>query len=257
MAGTTIEWGRYDNSDPNACRSPLAGKTLHPWQANIINIVRQDPDPEGRDILWVFERRGGVGKSSLVKVSLHLRYYRSLVQHLVIEHGAIITGGRSADVRHSIFTALEKKLRVRLIVYDVPRKSLGYLQYPAMEEIKNGCFFSSKYEGGMCVYPNPHVVVFANEPPEFGAMSADRWKVFEIVNGNLQRFNDDGAAPILDRAVYHGVDTDVAPVPPATGPIPVGNGIPSTSTSGVDDTDLGDVSESMLAQWLADLDNLE
>ena len=49
-----------------------------------------------------------------------------------------------------------------------------------MEAIKNGCFFSGKYESGMVRFNSPHILVFANEPPERTKLSQDRWCVFAL-----------------------------------------------------------------------------
>lgn len=65
----------------------------------------------------------------------------------------------------------------KIIIIDIPRYNMDYISYGGMEEIKNGCFFSSKYEGGMVLMNSPHVIVFANQPPDEGMMSKDRWKV--------------------------------------------------------------------------------
>lgn len=75
---------------------------------------------------------------------------------------------------------LDRKVKLRIVIWDVPRYSLDYINYAAMEEVKNGCFASTKYESGMCVFRNPHVVVFANAPPDYAKMSKDRWCVFRI-----------------------------------------------------------------------------
>jgi hypothetical protein len=49
-----------------------------------------------------------------------------------------------------------------------------------MENVKDGLFFSTKYESGMVRYNPPHVIVFANVPPDVTKMSADRWVIKEI-----------------------------------------------------------------------------
>ena len=41
---------------------------------------------------------------------------------------------------------LDRKVKLRIVIWDVPRYSLDYINYAAMEEVKNGCFASTKYE---------------------------------------------------------------------------------------------------------------
>ena len=51
------------------------------------------------------------------------------------------------------------------------------ISYDGIEEIKDMMFYSGKYEGGMVVGKCPRFIVFANNPPIFEKMSADRWRV--------------------------------------------------------------------------------
>lgn len=69
----------------------------------------------------------------------------------------------------------------KLIVVDCPRSQQDYINYGAIEQIKNGLIFSGKYEGTQLVFNSPHVIVFANEPPDYSKMSMDRWNVVQIV----------------------------------------------------------------------------
>lgn len=137
------------------------------WQKEVVDLVKGEADD--RSINWYWEKKGGVGKSALVK-------------YLVVKNGAIMVSGKAADMKYAIqqyVVANEKGPSIILI--DVPRTSMGYLSYTGIEEIKNGCFFSGKYEGGMVVYNSPHIVVFANEKPDVSTMSKDRWRIKKIV----------------------------------------------------------------------------
>lgn len=74
----------------------------------------------------------------------------------------------------------------RLIVYNLPRSfKTEYLCWHALESLKDMCFFSGKFKGGMICGPCPHLFVFANEPPDYMKMSMDRWKVAKIVDKSL------------------------------------------------------------------------
>jgi len=40
-----------------------------------------------------------------------------------------------------------------------------------------------KYETGIAAFNPPHIVIFANdEPVHIDAISADRWKIYEIID---------------------------------------------------------------------------
>lgn len=149
---------------------PAPIKVVEPtgWQLHAIEAVSGEPDD--RTIHWYWEADGGVGKSSLMRYLVHKR-------------GALVCSGKAADMKYLVVKYKEEHEGIcpELIVFDVPRSSHQYLSYTGIEEIKNGCFASTKYECGMHIQNHPHVLVFANFAPTPGLdMSADRFRVFNI-----------------------------------------------------------------------------
>lgn len=141
---------------------------MKPWQRWITDKVTQRADY--RDILWVWEPEGNTGKTYLAK---YLHYF----------HGAILTGGSSGDMKHAI--ARWKQITGHYpitIIIDVARADkMRPDGYKAIEQMKNALFFSGKYESGMVASCNPpHIVVFANQPPNVKMFSSDRWVVRKI-----------------------------------------------------------------------------
>jgi len=139
------------------------------WQLDMLEILKQKPDH--RTIYWLWEPEGNFGKSAFAR-------YCCCTESL----NATLFGGKAADAKAGL--ALMKK-KPRICLLDVPR-SVEHISYTALEEIKNGVFFSSKYESGMVKMNHPHVVVLANEPPEFRKLSSDRWKVFNLRDDLIQ-----------------------------------------------------------------------
>ena len=66
-----------------------------------------------------------------------------------------------------------------------PRSKEPYVSYECLETLKDGLWTTAKYEGEVVVRNSPHVVVFANFPPNTAALSMDRWKIGEIVDDRL------------------------------------------------------------------------
>lgn len=132
------------------------------WQLKVMDIIKEKPDK--RTIHWFWEPNGNVGKTSLCK-------------HLVINHNALMLTGKSTDMYHMISKFPNKR---KLFIIDVPRSTQDYINYGAIEQMKNGLIFSGKYEGSQLVFNCPHVIVFANEPPNLSMMSADRWNIVHI-----------------------------------------------------------------------------
>lgn len=138
-----------------------------PWQVDILKMIELEPDD--RTIWWYWSAEGGVGKTQFCK-------------YLIKKHQAIMLSGKGADVRNGLVQHLDggKNECPRLVLVNVPRCHSDYLSYEALENIKDMCFYSGKYEGGMVCGPEPHLIVFANTPPVFSKMSKDRWKVVNI-----------------------------------------------------------------------------
>lgn len=132
------------------------------WQEKIMEIIKEQPDK--RTIHWFWEPSGGVGKTSLCK-------------YLVIKHNALMLSGKSNDMYHMISKFPMKR---KIILIDVPRSTQDFINYGAIEQIKNGLIFSGKYEGSQLVFNCPHVIVFANEEPDKKMMSKDRWNIIRI-----------------------------------------------------------------------------
>ncbi len=141
---------------------PLEGKKLYDWQQEILDMVRGEPDD--RKVYWYWSALGNVGKSVLCK-------------HMALKEDAVIVGGAFRDAYYAIMQRVQKKLDVHLVVFSLTRSQGSKVSYTAIEGIKDGMFFSPKYESGMCLYNAPHVLVFANEEPDLSQLSKDRWVV--------------------------------------------------------------------------------
>jgi len=139
---------------------------LRPFQKEIENLFFTEPDD--RSVFWYWETIGNVGKSAFCKYMF--------VKHNVL----IVRGGKLADIMNIVFnTDMEK---CRMIIFDLPRGTGSKISYTSLEAIKDGFITNTKYETGCKAFNPPHLVVFANfEPENIERLSADRWKVKEIV----------------------------------------------------------------------------
>jgi len=145
---------------------PLPTIDLYGWQLDCRAAMLEEPD--NRTINWYWEPDGGMGKSSMV---------RWCVQNL----RCVMCAGKASDMKYMIVKYEEKNgFFPDIVIFDVPRVSYDFISYQGIEEIKNGCFASSKFECAMVVMPYPHVFVFANHPPDTSKMSSDRWNVVDI-----------------------------------------------------------------------------
>lgn len=139
---------------------------LFDWQLDIVEICENVPND--RTINWYWEEKGGIGKTVFCK-------------YMVWHYHALVLSGKSADMKYGIIKYVEKNGQYpAVIIFDIPRSCLDYLSYQGIEEVKNGLFFSSKYESDMVIGNCPHIICFANEAPKYGKLSEDRWVVTEL-----------------------------------------------------------------------------
>ncbi len=147
---------------PKPVTDPLEDKDLHDWQKEILEMVRGPADD--RKVYWYWSSEGNIGKTVLCK-------------HMVLKEDALVVGGKFKDAYYAIAQCIQKKKDVNIVCFALSRSQGNKVSYIAIEGIKDGMFFSPKYESGMCVYNPPHVLVFANEAPDLTMLSRDRWIV--------------------------------------------------------------------------------
>lgn len=161
------------------------------WQKEIIKMV-EGPTNERR-INWIYEPVGGVGKSLLAS-------------YLSWKYDAILSEGKKADVFNQVLTHSLTHTFLDVVICDVPRTAMDYFQYGVIEKLKDCCLYSGKYEGGKWEQPrdrSPHIICFANTPPERAKMSKDRWMVYTVdEEGNL--FEEEDLGEDLDVPVVAG-----------------------------------------------------
>lgn len=148
------------------------------WQRELVDIVAaHDPalPADQRTVYWYWEDGGNTGKSFVSR-------------WLQMNTRCVVGTGKADNIFYSVAKMVEANPAgwPELVVLDIPRTYTGFVNYGALESLKNGVVNSGKYEGANCIFPPPCVVVFSNSPPQFDAMSDDRWSVWVL------RTNSDG-----------------------------------------------------------------
>jgi hypothetical protein len=99
----------------------------------------------------------------------------------VDQRGALILGGANKDCLFSLYEFIKINDEApEIVIFDIPRVNKGQISYQALEQIKNGMLFNSKYESGMCRFNSPHILVFSNDEPHYESLSEDRWLIEEL-----------------------------------------------------------------------------
>lgn len=149
---------------PEVIRDPLADVELYDYQAFICNLVNTIPD--SRTIFWFHDKEGRRGKTALAK---HL---------CLINSRCIYLSGKTNDCKYSVSEFITRnKVAPTICIFDFVRSVENFVSYDAIESIKNGIFFSGKYESKQQIFNPPHVICFANFAPDMNALSKDRWVI--------------------------------------------------------------------------------
>ena len=142
----------------------LTYEMLRKEQREIADLFIEDEDPLfGRKVYWFWEKNGNWGKSILCK-------------YMIDNMGAFVVQGKNNDILCGITNYIEDYGQCpRIVIFDIPRVNDNHVSYQAIESLKNGFFFSGKYESAMVRFNSPHILVFSNEEPEEYNLSKDRW----------------------------------------------------------------------------------
>lgn len=136
------------------------GGQLREWQ--LAEHARLMGDPDDRTIDFVVDNTGNIGKSWFIKYMM--ANHPNKVQRL--------SSGKRDDIAFAIDPTKS------IFLFDIPRGGMEHLQYSVLEMLKDRTIFSPKYESQTKIlYHTPHVVVYCNEYPDLGKLSADRFNI--------------------------------------------------------------------------------
>lgn len=125
-------------------------------------------EPNDRTIIFCYDQEGASGKTWFQQ--WFMTKYPETTQMLGV--GRVVDMAYMVDVSKSVFFV------------NVPRGGMEFLQYTILEQLKDRCVTSTKYQSMMKVlHVVPHVVVFCNEEPDHSKLTYDRIDIrtnFEI-----------------------------------------------------------------------------
>lgn len=134
------------------------------WQKKALHyLINQG----SRKVLWIYDEIGGIGKTTLAK-------------YLAVNHDAVILHNGSTPDLAMAYN------RQPYVVFDYTRTE-EKINYKALEHLKNGIIFSSKYISTMKFFTAPKILCLSNKPPDISGLSEDRWHILEFVREKSPR----------------------------------------------------------------------
>lgn len=162
-----------------------APSSWYPWQEYLLQIISSEPHP--RAINWFVDYEGNSGKSFMAS-------------YMISSHPTEVfmcDGGRKADILYGYRGQ-------RIVFFDFAREKEQSMEgcYSIIETLKNGLYFSTKYESEQRHYAVPHVCVFSNWTPDTSKLSRDRWNIVNIdSNKNCDTMEIDSCIANLDAQI--------------------------------------------------------
>ena len=149
---------------------------LKPWQDELMQYII----PCDREIFWIVRKDGNEGKSWFQK------YVKSMFGTRRVVSGIDIKTSNA-----SIFQDLRKRPLVTadIFLFNIGKsmKKFDEINYDALEKLKDGEAFASKFNSQQLKIRVPNVVmVFSNSPPDFKELANKRFRVFYIKNDELK-----------------------------------------------------------------------
>nr|WAE42646.1 MAG: replication associated protein [Cressdnaviricota sp.] len=135
-----------------------------PWQEKALDLLNKQND---RQILWVVDECGNTGKTYLAT-------------YLMVIHNAFYAQVSKKD---DVFYAYDYQ---SIVVFDYTRADREYANYSVIESMKNGVFFSPKYQSITKVNTGVKVIVFSNWQPNKEMLSKDRWQIMDLSDYNVE-----------------------------------------------------------------------
>jgi hypothetical protein len=118
---------------------------LKPWQEELKE--RLDDVPQRREIIWVYDKEGGAGKTM----------FCDYMEAVWGDQCQVLQPGKGSDV------AMILDITKRIYIFDIPKTTGDAMCWGIVEQIKNGRVQCNKYESQVKHFKVPHVVIMSNE----------------------------------------------------------------------------------------------
>lgn len=207
---------KYESID-NYLPVQFRGLTLWPWQQKLLDdIDRKDY----RVIDLIYDPTGNKGKSTIASICE--------IMHGCIDMPALNDFKELMALAHNICCDSNNR-NPRAFFFDMPRacpkNALNGL-FSAIEQIKKGKLYDTRYHYKSFWIDSPRVWVFSNVLPDMNMLSADRWRIWTINDKKelidyhkLSPYSSDGTIQELDTRVLDYIPTTTSSFSSITSPV--------------------------------------
>lgn len=152
------------------------GLTKYRWQAALEERISHTDD---RSIVFIRNAKGNAGKSIFVE---------DMCQKAIATRIPPLRNAK--DILQMVYS----KPNYKVYCIDMPRAMKHYQLeefYEAIETIKSGWCYDTRYKGVDRWFDRPQIVIFANMTPKMHCLSSDMWEIYDLHEGKLMRITWD------------------------------------------------------------------
>lgn len=174
----TAQRNKYKGSDLQI----FENEGFYPWQIEVLDIIFEEDfntlrKSSAREVYWISDLEGNSGKSLFTK---YLCFKNSNITKLAFGSGSQMRTGIIEEGTKGCY------------IIDIPRKLCNddhkNNMYSVIEDLKNGFIKSSMYGNPRVLFMEPPIVIiFSNEECPIDNLSIDRWRLFSIIDKDLQK----------------------------------------------------------------------
>lgn len=135
------------------------------WE-NQIKWLKLLEEQNDRQILWIYDEKGGTGKGEIGK---------QLTCH---NDGVIFTNSKNGDIAYAYNYQ-------KTVIFDFSRSLEAYVNYDVIEQLCNGVMFSKKYESATKIFERPKIIIMANFGPRLEKLTSDRWVIANAAGNTI------------------------------------------------------------------------
>lgn len=153
----------------------------YPWQRSIIDQCRGAGN--GRVVNVLVDTEGGIGKGTVTEMA---------VKELPYSYTSLKASANARDMRLEVASYLKglgKHIyhhKTITFMIDMPRsENMTQEGWSVIESIKGRQLTETRYSTTVIHFKIPHVWVFTNQMPDKKYLSKDRWRIWNVVNGEL------------------------------------------------------------------------
>ncbi|XP_063434005.1 uncharacterized protein LOC134715628 isoform X1 [Mytilus trossulus] len=147
------------------------------WQQDIYKYITEN-NPTTGNLVWVYHN-GGTRVED--EISWFRRYLLSTKDAVYYDNGVYGNTGTKALHRRMEVQTNDIKYRYskeEFVIMNV--KDSSNINYVILEALKDGIYFSPKWQSCTRMFPTPHVIVFSRKMPDENFFPSYKYKVFTI-----------------------------------------------------------------------------